>query len=983
MDQEPDTEAAQLCASCRVPLPKNHRATTCPKCLLQLAMGGFDDDSEVSEDDVDEQPTVVISATEGEVECVVQPFEMVPPSVLNQALNQYVVTDFIGRGGMGSVYLASQRRLNRSVAIKVMPAHVGKEMQFAERFEREAQSMASLQHPNIVAVYDFGEVEVEDTDLLYLVMEYVDGANLLERIRAGSLLPIDGLKVVQAVCEALQFAHERNIIHRDIKPANILIGDNGDIKVADFGLAKVLRQDTDSKVDSNGDLITMTSVMMGTPGYLAPEAMVAGSRDLDHRADIFATGVMIYELLTGEIPVGAFKPVTKQAANLSIDPAIDEIVARAMAPNVEQRYQRIDELNHDLTELMATLDSSATRLPVGSTRKIGGLKVTTSTALELKRAEDEEPPDFKPVALFVSVGDSRLSAEIDQCAAALLKAEVEYRVVTLDQPSFDELEEVMQLHGNQIVIFHYAGHTGKKGGSMLPLRDDRDHQETLENLEELLEDRKSLRLIYINAPISEQQVESLKGRCNPGVSVICRSKVKKNCRCKDEAVRFYRVFNDESIKYAFEKSRKGKTLTLTGGSVGFRLEDVYNRISLLKLLYYAAALLVIGHISAWMSYYQFTSPAFLSEFGYGITDKDIADLPQVDTGDAGELSGLEKSFQSAAIDLNDSKGLGRAINNSRHFGFLIECVRNMLAVLYIVFGLGLIYRRKLPEEPDIFTPAWLRQKSTLYGLLPGAVMIFLALVYYHSVLAPQSLANFGTAGSKWSALHPYHEVWDNAGRNKWLHGALDDEFLSAEPTSDFDSTPAIDSNSRLWKNLYLYPYLSYLPFSFASYLGVALPLLYVAILGSVSGWRQMSSLIAIAMRRIGENRYSTVGSALGAAFERVQANTREFLFVSTLLTLGALFEAAVGYLTLAKMAIVIVAATLFLILTVVGAVAAMTYSYSNAWSSANRKLNHEMRQELNRFRPVKILHDGPIIVFLVITVISGIYFANWLPKVIF
>ena len=237
----------------------------------------------------------------------------------------YSVTGWIGRGGMGAVYRGVQCSLDRAVAIKILPPDIdAADPGFALRFEQEAKAMASLTHPSIVAVHDAG---VTEEGLPYFIMEYVDGGDLEQALVSRGKLPLtEALEIVEAVVEALVFAHEHGIVHRDIKPANILIDRAGRIKVADFGLARV---------DSAAVFATMTHRVMGSSGYLAPEAFLPDTI-MDARADIFSVGAMLYQLLTGIMPRGHFDPPSSIVPGL--DPRIDAIVARAMHNDREKRY---------------------------------------------------------------------------------------------------------------------------------------------------------------------------------------------------------------------------------------------------------------------------------------------------------------------------------------------------------------------------------------------------------------------------------------------------------------------------------------------------------------------------------------------------------------------------------------------------------------------------------------------------------------------
>jgi len=269
------------------------------------------------------------------------------PSDLNRLLPQFEILELIGQGGMGAVYKARQPRLDRFVAIKLLPALPDDDIHsFAERFEREARAMAQLNHPNIVTVHDFGETE---DGLRYIVMEYVDGTDLHKAIASGKVTIAHVLARVPQICAALSYAHGQNLVHRDIKPANILISKEGQVKVGDFGLAKLVGASRDMS-------LTVSQVSMGTPDYAAPEAMRAGA-DVDQRADLYSFGVVLYELLTGVVPRGAWKA---PSALCQVDPRLDKIVIRAMQPDPDHRYQRMAQITEALDDLKRNPEVSAT-----------------------------------------------------------------------------------------------------------------------------------------------------------------------------------------------------------------------------------------------------------------------------------------------------------------------------------------------------------------------------------------------------------------------------------------------------------------------------------------------------------------------------------------------------------------------------------------------------------------------------------------------
>ncbi len=224
--------------------------------------------------------------------------------------------------------------LDRIVALKILPPEDAAAPGFIERFRREARSLGKLGHPNIVNVHDFGETN----GLYYFVMEFVDGVNLREMIRSHRLTPAEAFSVVPKICDALQFAHEEGIVHRDIKPENILIDKKGRVKIADFGLAKLLgREESDPR-------LTVSGATLGTPRYMAPE-QAEKPNSVDHRADIYSLGVVFYEMLTGELPMGRFLPPSQK---VQVDVRLDEIVLHALERDVQRRYQHASEVRDDV-----------------------------------------------------------------------------------------------------------------------------------------------------------------------------------------------------------------------------------------------------------------------------------------------------------------------------------------------------------------------------------------------------------------------------------------------------------------------------------------------------------------------------------------------------------------------------------------------------------------------------------------------------------
>ncbi len=250
------------------------------------------------------------------------------------------VLEVIGHGGMGVVYKARQKNLGREVALKLLSSNLLDDPSFAERFTREARAMAMMNHPNIISIFDFGQ----RGEHYFLVMEYVDGLNLRQLIQGTKLEPTEAMQLIPQLCDALQYAHDRGIVHRDIKPENVLISQEGFVKIADFGLAKLTGS------TANNLTLTQSRQVMGTLNYMAPE-QVEHPTDVDHRADIYSLGVVIYELLTGELPLGRFSAPSEK---VEIDVRLDEVVLRALEKDPSLRYQQASEFKTGLQRVSGT-----------------------------------------------------------------------------------------------------------------------------------------------------------------------------------------------------------------------------------------------------------------------------------------------------------------------------------------------------------------------------------------------------------------------------------------------------------------------------------------------------------------------------------------------------------------------------------------------------------------------------------------------------
>lgn len=300
--------ATNICPNCSEQLPVDAPAGVCPKCIIGM---GLSSDEQLEPT----QPSRNLEFTKSEIESKFPNLEVI---------------ELIGRGGMGCVYKVRQVSLDRIVALKIMPPLNSDDPSFTERFQREARALAKLSHPNIVMIFEFGAIE----DMHFIIMEYVDGINLRQAIASKQSKPEDALAIIPQICEALQYAHDHEIVHRDIKPENILINKSGQIKIADFGLAKLV-----SKNKENFTL-TGTHQVVGTPRYMAPEQFES-PLSVDHRSDIYSLGVVFYEMLTGELPMGIFDPPS-QRSYAHAD--VDSVVFRTLEKEPNRRFQQASEV---------------------------------------------------------------------------------------------------------------------------------------------------------------------------------------------------------------------------------------------------------------------------------------------------------------------------------------------------------------------------------------------------------------------------------------------------------------------------------------------------------------------------------------------------------------------------------------------------------------------------------------------------------------
>ncbi len=319
-------------------------------------------------------PAALLRGALGEEQAESEEFERVLRAEIERRLPDLELFECLGRGGMGTVFRARQRRLDRSVALKVLTPREETPAGLPERFEREARTLARLVHPGIVTIHESGR----EDDFCWLLMECVEGTTLRDLLRQGALDPARALLIVEQLCAALQYAHERGVVHRDIKPENVLMDVDGRPKIADFGLAKLLGEPA--------ALVSLTASrqVLGTLRYMAPEQLDR-PLEVDHRADLYALGVVIYEMLTGEVPVGRFElPSTRVHTPLQLD----DVVVRSLEREPARRYQHASEVGSAVEDVRAHMarepvrqDRVAASSAVLQTKLALGAKASLATLL--------------------------------------------------------------------------------------------------------------------------------------------------------------------------------------------------------------------------------------------------------------------------------------------------------------------------------------------------------------------------------------------------------------------------------------------------------------------------------------------------------------------------------------------------------------------------------------------------------------------------
>ncbi|OUZ12517.1 hypothetical protein BHE97_02100 [Aeromicrobium sp. PE09-221] len=349
--------------------------------------------------------------------------------------DRYQISGLLGRGGMADVREGRDLRLGRPVAIKQLRADLAADPTFQERFRREAQSAASLNHPSIVAVYDTGEAEdIHGNNIPYIVMELVEGRTLRDVLRDGrKIMPERALSITADILSALDYSHRAGIIHRDIKPANIMLTPAGQVKVMDFGIARAIADSSTA--------MTQTAAVIGTAQYLSPEQ--ARGETVDARSDIYSTGCVLYELLTGRPPfVGdspvsvAYQHVREEATppsqlNPEVSVEIDHIVAKALAKRVDDRYSSAADMRKDIERVLAGGHVDA---PTQATQAIGATAVAPAAAAAPVAADEDEESSSKKkwwialavllVALIAALGFGYFAGWFDDGAETVAQTTV-------------------------------------------------------------------------------------------------------------------------------------------------------------------------------------------------------------------------------------------------------------------------------------------------------------------------------------------------------------------------------------------------------------------------------------------------------------------------------------------------------------------------------------------------------------------------------
>lgn len=351
--------------------------------------------------------------------------------MIGSQINQYKILEKIGSGGQGTVYKALDTKLNRTVVIKVLPPELTQKTANFKRFEREAQLCSQLDHPNICTIYDFHSAD----GVFYIAMQYIEGKNVRQLVGGRPLELKSALSIAIQVTDALAYAHSKNIIHRDIKAGNVMVSENGQAKILDFGLAKLLEDEhTDQAAGQDRTQITELGIPYGTATYAAPE-QARGER-ADARSDIFSTGVLVYEMLTGiwafqgktvidvrhQVLYGTPKPLSEMRRE-PLPPQLQQIIDKALAKDPKDRYQKISQMRDDLRGVLQQIagaqlmphDTFAPGHSDGSAVKRAWKWITGNTGSETsvgRTPSVSNPPSYAPEITQTSTGQDKKSVAI-------------------------------------------------------------------------------------------------------------------------------------------------------------------------------------------------------------------------------------------------------------------------------------------------------------------------------------------------------------------------------------------------------------------------------------------------------------------------------------------------------------------------------------------------------------------------------------------
>jgi len=343
---------------------------------------------------------------------------------------RYTVLAMIGRGGMGCIYRVRDNVLKEDVALKTLLPQFVRDKMVVERFFNEARIARSLSHPNIVRVHDIGMTG----KIIYISMELVQGKSLrslLEEVPPGDRMPINTtLKIMDELCAALEYAH-RFTVHRDIKPENVMVAHDGSVKLMDFGISKLM--------DAPG--LTATSVVMGTPYYMSPEQL-KNSANVDARADVYSVGVMLYEILTGNMPTGIPKPASHLTRE--VPPALDPIVVKCVEPDPIDRYQTISDLRSVLGSLGPAVSSSSPARPKAVARSASRFSLRKAIGVIALLA----------IVALAGAGVHRIDSvhQTRQATPSTVKAiQPDARTSAVSEPTFEQIAELIRSTRDRVV----------------------------------------------------------------------------------------------------------------------------------------------------------------------------------------------------------------------------------------------------------------------------------------------------------------------------------------------------------------------------------------------------------------------------------------------------------------------------------------------------------------------------------------------------